>query len=83
MARILSNILETDIQYKSPNLISFFLTKRKEKVQIMLILVMIMLHYFPRFQQEPAITDWVAKILNRQAITFEQFVTDNKKLLTQ
>lgn len=83
MARILSNILETDIQYKSPNLISFFLTKRKEKVPTMQILVMIMLHYFPRFSHEPAITDWVAKILNRQAITFEQFVTDNKKLLTQ
>ncbi|MBI2722722.1 MAG: NmrA family NAD(P)-binding protein [Bacteroidetes bacterium] len=83
MARILSNILETNIQYKSPNLISFFLTKRKEKVPTMLILVMVMLHYFPRFQQEPAITNWVAKILNRQAITFEQFVTYNKKLLTQ
>lgn len=83
MVRILSNILETDIQYISPNLISFFLTKRKEKVPTMLILVMIMLHYFPRFQQEPAITDWVAKILNRQPTTFEQFVMDNKKLLTQ
>ncbi len=83
MARVLSEILGTDIQYKSPNLINFFLTKRKEKVPMMLILVMIMLHYFPRFQQEPEITDWVAKILNRQPTTFEQFVTDNKKLLTQ
>ena len=83
MARVLSAILETDIQYKSPNLINFFLTKRKEKMPTMLILVMMMLHYFPRFQQEPEITEWVAKILNRQPTTFAQFVADNKKLLTQ
>ena len=83
MARVMSAILETDIQYKSPNLINFFLTKRKEKVPTMLILVMMMLHYFPRFQQEPEITDCVAKILNRQPTTFAQFVADNKKLLTQ
>ena len=83
MAKILSEILGTDIQYKSPNLINFFLKKRKEKMPAMLIFVMIMLHYLPRFKQEPEITGWVAKILNRQPTTFEQFVTDNKKLLTQ
>ncbi|MBC7488582.1 MAG: NmrA family NAD(P)-binding protein [Cytophagaceae bacterium] len=81
MATILSENLGTVIQYKSPSLISFFLTKRKENTSIMLILVMIMLHYFPRFQKEPEITDWIAKIINRQPITFEQFVTDNKLLL--
>ncbi len=81
MAGILNDVLGTDIQYKSPNLISFFLTKRKDKIPTMLILVMIMLHYLPRFQPAPTITDWVAKIINRQPITFEQFVTDHKKLL--
>lgn len=83
MAGILNDVLGTDIQYKSPNLISFFLTKRKDKIPSMLILVMIMLHYLPRFQQAPTITDWVVKITNRQPTTFEQFVTDYKKLLTK
>ncbi len=83
MAGILSDILGTAIQYKSPNLISFFLTKRKEKTPVIMILVMIMLHYFPRFQQEPEITDWVAKISKRQPTTFDQFVKDNKTQLTK
>ena len=83
MARILSNILGIEIQYKSPNLISFFLTKRKEKTPTMFILVMIMLHYFPRFQKEPETTNWVEKITNRQPTTFEQFINDNKKALTE
>jgi len=45
----------------------------------MLILVMIMLHYLPRFQKEPEITDWVEKITKKRAITFEQFINDHKK----
>lgn len=53
MAEKLSRILGIRIQYKSPNLISFFLAKRKEKMPPMMIFVMIMLHYIPRFQQEP------------------------------
>ena len=79
MAGILSRNLGIDIQYKSPNLIGFFLTKRREKIPTMLILVMIMLHYFPRFQKEPKITDWVERITGKQPITFEQFINDYKK----
>lgn len=81
MAKILSDILGTDIKYISPNLLSFFFTKRKEKTPTMLILVMIMLHYFPRFQKEPETTKWVEKITNRQPTTFEQFINDNKHWL--
>lgn len=83
MARILSDILGIEIQYISPNLISFFLTKRKEKIPTMFILVMIMLHYFPRFQKEPEATNWVEKIINKQPTTFIQFINDNKKALTE
>jgi hypothetical protein len=82
MAGVLSKVLQTNIQYTSPNLISFFLAKRKEKMPVMFILVMIMLHYFPRFQPEPETTDWVAKISHKQPTTFEQFVTDHELLLT-
>jgi hypothetical protein len=48
----------------------------------MLILVMIMLHYLPRFQKEPETTNWVQKITNVEPTTFEQFIQYNKKALT-
>ncbi len=83
MASALSHGLGIEIRFKSPSLMGFFLTKRKEKIPTMLILVMIMLHYFPRFQKEPETTDWVNKIINRQPITFEQFISDNRKALTE
>lgn len=82
MAEILSRNLGVNIRFNSPNLLSFFLTKRKEKMPVMLILVMIMLHYFPRFQKEPDVSDWVEKITNVAPKSFEQFIHDHKKLLT-
>ena len=42
---------------------------------------MIMLHYLPRFQKEPAITDWVEKITGRPPATFGQFIRDHRLLL--
>lgn len=82
MAKILSDNLRTDIQYISPNLLNFFLAKRREKTPLMFVLVMIMLHFFPRFQKEPETTNWVQIITNRQPTKFEQFISDNIKALT-
>ena len=81
MAKKLSKGLQMDIKYESPNLFRFFIEKRKEKMPTMLIFVMIMLHYLPRFQKEPATTDWVNKIINAEPKTFDEFVLENKNLL--
>jgi len=82
MANKLSSHLGIKIRFISPNLIQYFFTKRKEKVPTMLILVMIMLHYFPRFQKELQITKWVEEITGKKPITFDQFINDNEILLT-
>lgn len=74
----LSKGLGKTIKYESPALLSFFITKKKEKMPTMLILVMIMLHYFPRFQKEPDTTDCIANILNKQPKEFDQFIFENK-----
>ena len=81
MAAKLSEGLGKIIKFESPNPVRFFITKRKEKLPAMLILVMIMLHYFPRFQKEPDTTDCVEKILNKQPKSFDQFILENKTRL--
>lgn len=81
MAEKLSKGLNTEIKYESPNLLRFFMVKRKEKMPVTLILVMIMLHYLPRFQKEPETTDWISKITNHEPKTFDEFVFENKNLL--
>lgn len=81
MATQLSDGLGTKITYESPNLFKFYLTKTKEKMPFMLVLVMIMLHYLPRFQKEPRNTEWVKNVIGREPITFNQFIKDNKTSL--
>ncbi len=81
MAKLLSTGLGVEVKYRSPNLVQFFIAKRKEKVPAMFILVMIMLHYLPRFQKEPALSNWVENITGRAPISFEEFVDANKEKL--
>ena len=82
MAETLSKGLGVKINYQSPSLLLFYLTKRNEKVPSMFILVMIMLHYLPRFQKEPSVTDWIEKITGTLPTTFEKFIADHKVILT-
>ena len=81
MAMQLSNELGFKVRYESPNLFHFYWAKRKEKMPSMLILVMIMLHYLPRLQEEPNTTNWVSTLLQKQPTTFKQFINKNKKSL--
>ena len=81
MATQLSKEFGEKITYESPNLLNFYLTKRKEKMPFMLILVMIMLHYLPRFQKEPLVTNCVKDIIQREPKTFIEFIKENKQSL--
>ena len=81
MAEKISKGIGKPIQFISPNLLQFFLTKRKENMPTMFILVMIMLHYFPRFQKIPKTTGWVKMITRQEPKSFDNFVLTNKKQL--
>ena len=81
MATQLSKELGEKITYESPNLLNFYWTKRKEKIPFMLVLVMMMLHYLPRFQKEPLITDCVKNSIEREPKTFIEFIKENKQSL--
>ncbi|MGB6035282.1 MAG: NmrA family NAD(P)-binding protein, partial [Cryomorphaceae bacterium] len=81
MADKLSDGLNRKIDFISPNLLQFFLAKKKEGVPTMFIFVLIMLHYFPRFQEAPETTEWVKKITGKAAKTFDEFILANKKEL--
>lgn len=82
MAAQLSEILGRKITYVSPGLLSFFWRKRKAGVPTMMILVMIMLHYLPRFQSTPPTTDWVEKISGQKPRSFRTFAKANREGLS-
>ena len=81
MAEKISKGIGKTINFISPNLLQFFFTKRKEHIPTMLILVMVMLHYFPRFQKTPKTTEWVKIITGQEPKTFDTFVLQNRNQL--
>ncbi len=78
MAQTISKAINKTVRFISPNLIHFFIQKRKEGVAAGFIFVMIMLHYFPRFQSTPETTDWVENLTGQRPKVFKEFVEEYK-----
>ncbi|WP_162342548.1 NmrA family NAD(P)-binding protein [Cyclobacterium salsum] len=78
MCGVLSKVLGRKVRFVSPNPLRFFLQKRKEGVATPYILVMILLHYLPRFQPTPPTSATLEQIVGRKASTFEEFVRREK-----
>jgi len=81
MAKILSSILRRPIDFESPGLLQFIRYERSEKVPFGFIWMMILLHYFPRFKEEPQTTDWIKKITGKNPFSFNQYIVDNRNNL--
>lgn len=82
MAAELSRGLGRPIRYESPNPLRFFLAKKQEGTPTAFVLVLIMLHYLPRFQRQPPVTDWVQRLTGHAPRTFAQYVHDYRSQLT-
>lgn len=70
--------LETDIEYKSVNPISFFIKKKQEGVPTAMVIVLIVLHFLPRFQKEPEIHNDIFIVLSRKPINLDSFLKREK-----
>lgn len=73
---------ETDrhILYKNTHPIRYFLRQKREGVKSGLILVMIFLHYLPRFQKEPVINPFYTNLTKKKPTTLKEFIKSNKPL---
>jgi uncharacterized protein YbjT (DUF2867 family) len=79
VANLLSQVTGRQISYESPNLIKFFRAKRKLGIPRMMVFMMIMLHYLPRFSKKThGITDVVGSITGRPPGTLKTFMEREK-----
>lgn len=81
MADQLTAGLGTPIAYVSPSPWQFFWTKKREGVAPGFVLIMLLLHYLPRFAAEPPTTSAVADLTGHPPIEFAQFVADCRRQL--
>jgi uncharacterized protein YbjT (DUF2867 family) len=77
LAEQISKVSGTNVRFVSPNLLAFIFSKWREGQPWMYIFVLIMLHYFPRFRAAPKTTTAVEKLLNRNPISFQEWLKKN------
>lgn len=76
---MLSDQLGREINYKSPSLLNFYLQKRRQGIAGPMIMVMIMLHYLPRFgKNEERLTSVVEEITGRDPVSLHEFIEREK-----
>lgn len=80
IAEIMSDILGKKIEYKNPSIFQFYKRKRNEGYSIMHIIVMIGLYSVTKFGLAAKKTDELKQLLDRDPISFEQFVKDHKEV---
>jgi len=83
VAQLLSKVCGIPIRYKSINPISFYLAKRKAGMASGFAVVMTILHFLPRFQKEPEISDNYRMLTVQQPTTLSAFIKREKDLFTK
>ena len=78
VVELMNRVSETSVVYRSVNPIQFYFKKKREGVSSAFILVMIMLHFIPRFQKEPKIHQDIFNVLKRKPATLELFLKREK-----
>jgi nucleoside-diphosphate-sugar epimerase len=78
VAQMISEITKQKITYRSLNPICFYLRKRKEGLERSFALVMCILHFLPRFQKDPEISNNYKLFTNKNPTTLKEFIQREK-----
>ena len=79
VADMLSALVGRPIHYRSPNLLRFFFGKKREGVPTPFILVMMLLHFLPRFQPSPAISPDFTVLTGEQPNSHTSFMHQHRE----
>lgn len=76
---LLSKTLDKKIEFVNTNPFRFYKIKKKEGMAKGMILVMIMLHFLPRFQKEPVISNNYEKLTGKKPTKLFEFIIREKQ----
>ena len=74
VAKLLSAEIGEQVEYRPVNPLRFYFMKRKQGLNSGFALVMIILHFLPRLQNEPEITDTIFKVTKSEPVTLKNFL---------
>lgn len=83
VSNLISKALDYKIKYRKVNPFRFYFIKKKEGIPRGLIIVMILLHFLPRFQKEPTISDFFEKVTGKSPTKLVEFIDREKNLFVR
>lgn len=75
---LMNHILKIEVEYNSTPLLRFFWSRKKEGMAAGKILVMAMLHFLPRFQEAPRISNFYEALSGKKPTTLSEFLEREK-----
>jgi len=78
VADIINQTINSPIEYKNVNPFKFFKQKKQDGMQKGMIMVMILLHFLPRFQKEPQIFNFYEQITGKNPTVLKDFIEREK-----
>ncbi|XOV69193.1 MAG: NmrA family NAD(P)-binding protein [Fluviicola sp.] len=79
---LINEVVENKLTYHPVGPFRFYRLKKQEGMQKGFIMVMLLLHYLPRFQKEPTISGNVKMLTGKEPTTLEAFVKREKELFS-
>jgi len=76
---LINSVIDHPIKFRNVNPITFYSIKKKEGMVTGMIIVMILLHFLPRFQKEPQISDFYEKLTRKKPTDLKTFVIREKR----
>jgi uncharacterized protein YbjT (DUF2867 family) len=83
VAAKMSHALGRSIQFQSVSILRFFIRRKKQGMKTGMVLVMIMLHYLPRFQKPPKISHACTTITGKTPGLLDEFLKRKRNLFSQ
>lgn len=79
----INELLETNMIYKSVGPFKYYRIKKADGLVKGQVIVMVLLHFLPRLQGEPHISNNVERITGHLPINIREFILNNKEILKQ
>lgn len=78
VTRLINNTIKNPIRYRNVSPLKFYILKRREGMVRGMIMVMILLHFLPRFQKPPLISDFYEQLTGKKPTGLKTFVEREK-----
>lgn len=79
VSAMINQIIDTPIKYRSVNPLKFYKIKKQDGMEKGMIIVMILLHFLPRFQKEPKISDFYEQLTSKKPTDLRTFIKREKE----